>query len=173
MPSQSAYPRRPPRLARVFPAYRPLYFITFNTFPRRPILDSPDVHEAFLAYAWNARERGIAVGTYVLMPDHAHLVVLFSRDNPKPDPWVKGLRTVMGKTLVSLGEDKPHWQEGFVDHLIRSREDLEETVAYIRANPVVRGLVENPGDWPYAGELCRVSFDQGWVDPAYWGRWEA
>ena len=170
---RSIYPRRPPRLARVFPKYHPLYFITFNTFPRRPLLDRPDVHQAFLTYAWHARDRGIAVGAYALMPDHAHLLVLLPRDNPRPDPWVKGLRTVMGRALAACGEPRPHWQEGFVDHLIRSADDLTETCVYIRDNPVRAGLVEQTEDWPYGGELCRISFDRGWVDPDYWGAWEA
>jgi REP element-mobilizing transposase RayT len=34
----------------------------------------------------------------------------------------------------------------FFDHIIRNREDFEETLEYIRMNPVRRGLVKDPKD---------------------------
>ena len=69
---------KPPRLARVFQKYDPpLYFVTFNTHMRRPLLDSPAVHDAFGAYCRRAPEHYIAVGRYVIMPDHVHLFIRF------------------------------------------------------------------------------------------------
>ena len=49
-------PRRikgtPPRLDQVFQKYDPpLYFVTFNTLHRRPLLARREVIDAFLAYA--------------------------------------------------------------------------------------------------------------------------
>jgi len=32
--------------------------------------------------------------------------------------WVQSLRNVIGKKLLQLGIPKPHWQEGFFDHLL-------------------------------------------------------
>jgi putative transposase len=45
------------------------------------------------------------------------------------------------------------WQRQFFDHIIRNHQDFEETLEYIRMNPVRRGLVKNPGDWPYTERL--------------------
>jgi hypothetical protein len=45
------------------------------------------------------------------------------------------------------------WQEESFDHVLRSEERLEETVEYIRQNPVRRGLVARPEDyrWLWVG----------------------
>jgi putative transposase len=45
------------------------------------------------------------------------------------------------------------WQRQFFDHIIRNHQDFEETLEYIRMNPVRRGLVENPEDWLYTERL--------------------
>ena len=43
------------------------------------------------------------------------------------------------------------WQEEFFDHVLRSHESYSEKWNYVEQNPVREGLVENAGDWPYAG----------------------
>ncbi|MBA2272071.1 MAG: hypothetical protein H0W20_15980 [Chthoniobacterales bacterium] len=48
---------KPPRLQHVFQRYdAPLYFVSFNTQARRPLLASPTVHGAFVQYASRAPE---------------------------------------------------------------------------------------------------------------------
>ncbi len=37
------WPRRPPRLGRLFDTARPFYFVTFNTYKRRSFLAQPEV----------------------------------------------------------------------------------------------------------------------------------
>ncbi len=46
------------------------------------------------------------------------------------------LRNVIEKKLLQLGIDKPDWQEGFFDHLLRSREGYAQKWEYVRMNPV-------------------------------------
>lgn len=41
------------------------------------------------------------------------------------------------------------WQEGYFDHRLRREESYPEKAAYIRANPVVKGLCATEGDWPW------------------------
>ena len=74
MPSdEKRWPRRPPRLGRLFDTVRPFYFITFNTYERQNFLARPEVHEVFWIFCCKAQERGVAVGRYVIMPNHVHL----------------------------------------------------------------------------------------------------
>ena len=69
-------PNTPQRLQWIFPRYDPpLYFVTFNTHHRRKLLATEQVHEAFVEFAFEAKDRGIGVGRYVIMPDHIHLFV--------------------------------------------------------------------------------------------------
>jgi REP element-mobilizing transposase RayT len=71
---KQGFGRRPPRLGRLFDT-SPLYFVTFCTHLRKPFPARGDVHAAFVAYSERARDLNIAVGRYVIMPDHIHLFV--------------------------------------------------------------------------------------------------
>ena len=42
------------------------------------------------------------------------------------------------------------WQAGYHDRILRSEADMPAVVAYVLANPVRAGLVENPGDYPFS-----------------------
>jgi len=72
--------------------------------------------------------------------------------------WIQSLRTVIGKRLLGLGIHKPHWQEGFFDHLLRSYESYAQKWEYVRMNPVRAQLSKTPEDWPYQGEIVRIPF---------------
>ena len=96
------------------------------------------------------------VGRYVLMPDHVLFVALPEVGNVTLSGWMKSLKAVLGKTLLTLGTDKPHWQEGFFDHLLRSEESEAQKWEYVRMNPVRAGLCRAPEDWPYQGEIHRL-----------------
>ena len=73
--------------------------------------------------------------------------------------WVQALRSVIGKRLLELGFEKPHWQEGFFDHLLRSQESYSQKWDYVRMNPVRAGLCDMPEQWPYQGEIVSLPFD--------------
>src|SRR6266536_906537 len=106
-------PRRPPRLGRLFDNVRPFYFVSFNTYRRQSLLACDEVHETFCAFSTKAKEHDIAVGRYVIMPDHVHLFVAFPSHGITLAPWVQSLRNVIGKKLLRRGIHKPHWQERF------------------------------------------------------------
>ncbi|MFN2621545.1 MAG: transposase [Chthoniobacterales bacterium] len=92
------------------------------------------------------------------MPDHLHLFVAIPPTGIRLSEWVRALRTVLGKELLRLGFQKPHWQEGFFDHLLRSAESYSEKWEYVRMNPVRAGLCTKPKDWPYQGEIVSVPY---------------
>ncbi|HET9418524.1 MAG TPA: transposase [Chthoniobacterales bacterium] len=153
------YPRRPPRLGWLFQNVQPFYFVTFNTHNRLPMLATPEVHEAFELFCRRAQERDIFVGRYVLMPDHVHLFVSLPSQGTTLAQWVQALRSILGKTLLGLGVAKPHWQDGFFDHVLRNSESYAQKWEYVRMNPVRAGLGKTPDEWPYQGEIARLSFD--------------
>ncbi|MDA8216828.1 MAG: hypothetical protein M0Z94_04340 [Dehalococcoidales bacterium] len=43
------------------------------------------------------------------------------------------------------------WQRGYYEHVARCLEDVLAVCEYILANPVRKGLVAEPGLWPYSG----------------------
>jgi putative transposase len=107
------FPDRPRRLDSLFSSVRPFYFVTFNTHKRQALLTCDDIHECFRGFCLRAHDRDVAVGKYVLMPDHVHFFVALPTTEITLPAWIQMLKTVLGKTLLRLGNQKPHWQEGF------------------------------------------------------------
>jgi len=156
---QRRFPKRPPRLELLFSSVRSFYFVTFNTHQRVSLLARDDVHDAFHSFCIRAQDRDIAVGRYVIMPDHVHLFVAFPLAGLALFEWIHALKTVLGKQLLRLGFQKPHWQEGFFDHVLRSAESYAEKWEYVRMNPLRAGLVKTAEKWPYQGEIIDISFE--------------
>jgi REP element-mobilizing transposase RayT len=163
MPNEHSqrFARRPPRLEPLFSFLSPFYFVTFNTHKRLPLLARAEIHQRFRSFCLRGTsDDDIAVGRYVLMPDHIHLFVYFPAVEITLQGWVQMLRTVLGKELLRLGHQKPHWQEGFFDHLLRSADSYSEKWEYVRFNPVRAGLCDRAEDWPYQGEMMAIRFEK-------------
>jgi putative transposase len=142
-------PERPPRLEQLSRCYDPpLYFITFNTHQRQKMLAKAEVHERFITFARIGETRGIAIGRYVLMPDHVHLFVRGSLDFVLTQ-WVRLLKRELSKAIPI---NRPHWQKGFFDHVIRNSESYAGKWEYVWENSVRAGLVKHADTWPYQGE---------------------
>lgn len=45
----------------------------------------------------------------------------------------------------------PIWQSGYFDRVIGDDDDIRVVVAYVLMNPVRRGLVADPRDYPFSG----------------------
>jgi REP element-mobilizing transposase RayT len=144
---------KPPRLTRIFQKYDPpLYFVTLCTDNRRNILANEKVHGALLEYTRAGVARGVALGRYVVMPDHIHL-------------FVRGLKRVVA-AAVSGGRNQRHaaetaasttlWQRGFFDHVIRNTESYSQKWDYVRENPVRAGLASAADEWPFQGEIVLI-----------------
>ncbi len=149
---------RPPRLDRLFEQYDPpLYFVTFNTAKRAPILATGNVHSKFRDFATRAARAArhdIAAGRYVIMPDHIHLFAAMPRAWSIED-WIRLLKLTLSAKIRAPG---PHWQEGCFDHLIRNEESYAEKWEYVRQNPVRAGLVSAPELWPFQGEIVELGY---------------
>jgi REP element-mobilizing transposase RayT len=123
---------------------------------RKAYLARADVHAAFVAYSQRAqREFNIAVGRYVIMPDHVHLFVRGSQLF-RLGPWIGGLKQALAKAAGWCRVDGQLWQEGFFDHIVRSDESYSQKWNYVRENPVRAGLVKSAEDWPYHGEIVDI-----------------
>jgi len=133
----------------------PVYFVTANLQGRRRLLDNEPAHRVFCEFCKAARERGVLVGRYVLMPDHLHLFVCIPpRAGVGLSSWVKSLKNSLSKHWRESGVSAPHWQKGFFDHLLRSGESETEKWRYVYQNPVRAGLCNHGSEWPFSGEIC-------------------
>lgn len=148
-----------PRLSRldeIYPGYS-IYFITVCAFKRQAILANPVVHASFQDFCVSAKERNVWTGRYVIMPDHLHFFV-DAGEEMSISLWMKSLKNSLSKTLREMGNQAPHWQKGFFDHLVRSEQSYEEKWLYVRENPVRQGLVAEARAWPYQGEVSPLPF---------------
>jgi putative transposase len=147
--------RRPRRLGRLFET-NPLYFVTFCTHSRRPYLACDEVHAAFVAYSERAhRDFNIAVGRYVIMPDHVHVFVRGSQVF-RLGPSVGRLKQALAKAAGLSRAKRQLWEEGFFDRVLRNDESYAQKWNYVRENPVRAGLVKSVEDWPYQGEIVYI-----------------
>ena len=146
-------PKRPPRLDFIFQSYDPpLFFVTFNTYRRRRILSTSPVNKALAEFGEAGEKDGVALGRFVIMPDHIYLFVQGGPDFVLTQ-WVRMLKRTISKAIPS---ERPHWQSGFFDHLIRHSESYAQKWDYVRQNPVRAGLVSMPEEWPWQGEIVTI-----------------
>ena len=76
---------------------------------------------------------------YVVMPNHIHMVLLFSDDIGRMiSSPTKSLSTIVGqfKRSASKAAGVPLWQRSFYDHVIRDEKDYLKIAEYIVTNPI-------------------------------------
>lgn len=84
--------------------------------------------------------------SYVIMPNHVHLVLLPKAPLARISKSVKCFTARKANEILGrTGE--PFWQDEGYDHWVRSEDELYRIVAYVRRNPVSAGLVEKAEDW--------------------------
>ena len=96
----------------------------------------------FEAIAFRHRKREWWVRLFLLMPDHCHALISFSREVSMKASISNWKRF----TSRNLNID---WQRDFFDHRVRNVDFLQEKESYIMMNPVRKGLCERPEDWSY------------------------
>jgi putative transposase len=125
-----------------------LHFITFSCFHRLPLLAALEAKETFEAVLEQERQRHLArVYAYVLMPEHIHLLI----NEPPAILLAQFLKAVKQITSRKLrGARQKFWQDRYYDSNVHGERARCEVIRYIHRNPVKRGLVESPEDWPWS-----------------------
>lgn len=121
-----------------------LFFVTVCCEQRGSrILTEPLTAQTLLDAARQYHERGRWFARLLLlMPDHLHALLAF----PPHEQMSEVFRNWKAFTARRAGVK---WQRNYFDHRLRSDESWEEKAAYIRMNPVRRGLVAQPTEWPF------------------------
>ena len=150
----SNHPNKPHRLSQIFQSYAaPVYLVTFCTADRVNLLANDSVHAAFCEYAEKAAPLGIAIGRYVIMPDHIHLFCTPAvHEYPTITKWIKYWKTLVSRQWPNPAQ-QPIWQQNFWDTQLRTDESYSEKWNYVKNNPVRHGLVTCADQWKFQGEL--------------------
>lgn len=137
--------RKPPRLYSDWSEY----FLTFNTFQRRVILDmvARDIIAGCIKF--QADSLRLDLICFALLLDHVHILVRVE-DSMSVSKFLNRLKSYTSKKIKGIqGLNYPVWQRGTFDRVVRHEQELEAFFNYIVYNPVKHGLVARPRDWPH------------------------
>ena len=132
------------------------HFITINCQARHiNCLCRDDVAAQLLISAHHYEEIGRwYLWLMVVMPDHVHLIATFDLN--------RGVRSIV-KTWKGYQKKRLRieWQEDYFEHRLRNVDEFIEKSHYIRMNPVRKGLVALPEEWPYIIDRTSESVESG------------
>lgn len=102
------------------------------------------------------------------MPEHVHMLL----SEPHHTRLATALNVLKTQTSKQLKEDRTRfWQVRYHDVNIITHRRWLHTLRYIHRNPVKRGLVQRPEDWPWSsyrhwltGESGKVQIASHWTD---------
>ena len=152
IPGREPGRRHLPHLAPLeFPNQPIVQFVTCCVDKRRPLLARQEIVDLLLD-CWHKADRWM-LGRWVVMPDHLHLFCAPAVFPPVPlKSWMQFWQNESTRRWPRATE-KPVWQSGFFDRQLRSSESYQQKWQYLWDNPIKQGLVQNPADWPFQGEL--------------------
>lgn len=135
------------KLPHGIPAWVKSKAVFFLTICCRPRDLNQLCHDQVAAVIWESIEfrqhRGDwFVDLWLLMPDHLHALVRFA-------DHLNYVKAIANWKEVIAKRTEVHWQRDFFDHRLRSPQGCAGKEAYIRENPVRRGLIGNAADWKY------------------------
>ena len=95
--------------------------------------------------------------SWVVMPNHVHLLILPLKPVSVLTRWIKG-STARSANKILGRTGQPFWQDESYDHYLRTStrnlvsglSPIDRTVAYIEENPVSAGLVSSAELWPWS-----------------------
>jgi REP element-mobilizing transposase RayT len=90
---------------------------------------------------------GAGIGAYVIMPDHAHLLI-------RTDRLSAVMQMFKGRSAHIINDVSSRrgslWQPGYWELGIRDEPTFWQKVEYIHFNPVKAGIVRYPEDYPWS-----------------------
>ena len=133
------------------------YFVSSQTVGRRQLFTQEPWANLFLESLQHYRESAYLLHEFVLMPDHFHLLITSKISLERAVQYIKGGFSHRAKQ--ELQTKLQIWQRGFSDHRVRDLEDYETHRAYIRSNPVTKGLCHEPTKYPYSSAYGTFALD--------------
>ncbi len=158
--------------------------ITFSCYRKYSLLSHDKSQTWLLEAIESARKKhNYSLLAFVIMPDHAHLIVFPWEENYKIPWFLKSVKQSVSRNaarwlqennsdlyrkLMVKGKNGEEsfrfWQAGGgYDRNVTDKDTLVRMIDYIHENPVRKGLVKDPFDWKwsslscYAGGLCTIA----------------
>jgi putative transposase len=142
------------------------HFLTFSCYRRVQHLGTGAARDLFEDALERVRRRyRFVIAGYVVMPEHVHLLI-----GEPVGSTVSGVVHALKLSVAMRRAERPFWQARYYDFLVHNDEKRVEKLRYMHRNPVVRGLVLRPEDWPWSsfrhyatGAQGRVEIESQWA----------
>lgn len=177
--SKNLYPSLMTDALERFYGGRDLHFLTFSCYQRQALFASASRRDLFLDALERVRRRyRLVILGYVVMPEHVHLLVtepqrstlstalqalklgFIRRLERSRVPRSRDGGETWGTPLLSSDLHR-FWQARFYDFNVRTEKKRIEKLRYIHRNPVKRGLVAAPEQWPWSSFRWYLSGEKG------------
>ena len=134
------------------------YYITANTFQKHSIFQSERMSLLFLTVLFSYQiQHKYQLHEFVLMTDHFHLLITPTETLERALQLIKGGFSFRAKKELSFNGEI--WDKSFYDHRVRNWEEYCAFRQYIHMNPVKRGLVAAPEQYPYSSATPGMKLD--------------
>ena len=128
---------------------RGVYFITASTFQKQKLFQSERFSLPFIDNLLRYRlERKYLLHEFVVMPNHFHLLITPTLTLERAMQVIKGGFSYRARK--ELGFAAEIWQPSYFDRRVRDVDEYFSFKYYIRQNPVKKGLVRVPEEYPYS-----------------------
>ena len=128
------------------------HYVTFVTKNRWVLPES--VRNLVIKHCLHDHETKLRVHGMVVMPDHVHMIFTPLKDKQdNPFGLAEIMNGIKGASAHSINKALNRrgrvWQKESFDHVLRSDESIHSKVEYICENPVRKGLVCSPDEYPW------------------------
>jgi putative transposase len=158
-----------------------LHYLTFVCFERVPVFKSDHICQFFVDAVIETRDaHPFKFVAYVLMPDHAHLIVnplncnievvgrqIKGRSARKSIDWLKenGFYSSLDKLKRRVPGKRKHsyslWQEKVKSVDLESEKFIRQKIRYIHMNPGRAGLCDHPAKWKWSSYHAYLPHELG------------
>jgi putative transposase len=143
------------------------YFITASCYQKQSLFQSQRMAELFINVLFHYQtQHKYLIHEFVVMPNHFHLLI-----TPQPSAalekamqFIKGGFSYRAKRELSFPGEI--WQNSFYDRRVRDADEYTKIRHYIHMNPVRKGLVPIPEEFPYSSVNLRLDEVPQWLKPA-------
>ena len=126
------------------------YMVTTVIANRQPVLAKP-VHAGMVMEAiLHGREMSWwKIMAFVVMPDHLHMIIIPGKKDIHG--CIKAVKGYAARLInARIGRQGSLWQPGYFDYILTLEEQIISRIRYIEENPVRKGLVATPEEYPFS-----------------------
>jgi putative transposase len=143
------------------------YFITASSFEKQSLLQSDRMAALFIDVLLHYQKlTKYHLHEFVVMPNHFHLLItpISPVTLEKTVQFIKGAFSYRAKKELAFAGEI--WQTSFHDRRVRDANEYAAFRHYIHINPVRRGLVTSPEEFPFSSVRGKLDDVPQWLKPA-------